>query len=145
MRLTSTTHTRPRKRSTKRRLAGFTLVELLVVVTLIGILALISLPRFSRTREKAYRSQMQTALRTLVTAQEAYFDTYYQYSADIAGLDQSVTPMVALQIVEISGNGWSADATHQMTAITCGLYVGPVSPVAGVPDAGEGIITCSAS
>ena len=145
MRLTSTTHTRPRKRSTKRRLAGFTLVELLVVVTLIGILALISLPRFSRTREKAYRSQMQTALRTLTTAQESYFDKYYQYSADVASLAQSVTPMVTLQIVETSGNGWSADATHQMTTITCGFYIGPVSAIAGVPDSGEGVITCSAS
>ena len=145
MRPTSTTHKPPEKRSRKRRLAGFTLVELLVVVTLIGILALISLPRFSRTREKAYRSQMQTALRTLVTAQEAYFDKNYQYSADIAGLDQSVTPMVTLQIAEVGGNGWSADAMHQMTTITCGLYVGPVSPIAGVPDAGEGVITCSAS
>ena len=53
---------------------GFTLIELLVVVTLIGILALIALPKFTGTRKKAYRSQMQADLRTLVNSQEAYFD-----------------------------------------------------------------------
>jgi len=145
MRATSTTRIPAEKRSKKRRLAGFTLVELLVVVTLIGLLALMSLPRFARTREKAYRSQMQTALRTLVTAQEAYFDKNFQYSADLVSLAQTATPMVTLQIVETGGNGWSADATHQMTTIKCGLYLGPVSPIAGIPDSGEGVITCSAS
>ena len=133
-----TAHTRSNAR-------GFTLIELLVVVTIIGLLALISLPRFARTREKAYRAQMQTALRTLVSAQEAYFDNNMLYADDLSGLEHSATPMVSIQIVETSGNGWSADATHDMTAIKCGLYVGPVSPISGVPDDGDGIISCSAT
>jgi len=133
---------KPRIRSSAR---GFTLIELLVVITIIGLLALISLPRFARTREKAYRSQMQTSLRTLVTAQEAYFENNMLYANDLSSLEHTSTPMVTIQIVETSGNGWSADATHDMTAIKCGLYVGPVSPIAGVPDDGDGVITCSAS
>ena len=133
------------KAHTRSNTRGFTLIELLVVVTIIGLLALISLPRFARTREKAYRAQMQTALRTLVTAQESYFDNNMLYADDLSSLKHSATPMVSIQIVETSGNGWSADATHDMTAIKCGLYVGPVSPISGVPDDGDGIISCSAT
>ncbi len=124
---------------------GFTLIELLVIVVIISLLAVIALPRFAGTREKAYRSQMQTALRTLVTTQEAYFDDWLAYADDISSLNYNVTPMVTLEIVETAGNGWSARATHQMTAMQCGLYIGPVSPIGGLPDEGEGIISCTTS
>lgn len=127
----------------RNRESGFTLVELMVVVVIIALLAVVALPRFARTRDKAYRSQMQTALRTLVTTQEGYFDDYLAYANNISNLNYNVTPMVTLQIVQTAGNGWSAKATHQMTTSECMVYVGPVAPVAGIPDNGEGIISCS--
>jgi type IV pilus assembly protein PilA len=129
----------------RRHTRGFTLVELLVVVTLIGLLALMALPRFSRTRDKAYRAQMQTSLRTLVSAQEAYFTDNAAYTSNLANLTYDPTPMVTLSIEEVTGNGWSAKATHSKTPIECGLYLGAVSPVAGVPDNGNGVISCTAS
>lgn len=125
------------------REGGFTLIELLVIVTIIALLAVIALPRFARTRDKAYRSQMQTALRTLVSTQEAYFDDYLAYANNVSNLNYNVTPMVTLQIVQTAGNGWSAKATHQMTTSECMIYIGPVAPVGGIPDNGEGIISCS--
>ncbi len=125
------------------RESGFTLVELMVVVVIIALLAVVALPRFARTRDKAYRSQMQTALRTLVTTQESYFDDFLIYADNISNLNYNVTPMVTLEIVQTAGNGWSAKATHQMTASECMVYVGPVAPVGGIPDNGEGIISCS--
>jgi prepilin-type N-terminal cleavage/methylation domain-containing protein len=136
----------PNNQGTRRgRRRGFTLIELLVVVTIIGILALIALPRFARTREKAYRSQMQIDLRTLVTAQEAYFDETAAYAPNVGNLVFNMTDMVTVQIVETAGNGWSAKATHSKTAIECGVYMGTVSAVVGVPNNGDGIITCSAA
>ncbi len=125
---------------------GFTLVELLVVVTLIGLLALMALPRFARTREKAYRAQMQTSLRTLVTAEEAYFEKTVSYTANLNDLEWDPTPLVTIQITDVSGNGWSAKATHQMTTIQCGVYVGAGTTMpAGIPDAGSGVISCTSS
>lgn len=141
--LSLSSHRVTRTRTRKTGIAGFTLVELLVVVTLISLLAVMALPRYARTREKAYRSQMQTALKTLVSAQEAYFEENYAYSNDITQLEQSQTQWVTLVIVQVSGNGWSAKATHSKTPIECGVYLGTVAAVAGIPDLGDGVISCT--
>lgn len=124
-------------------LQGFSLIELLIVCTIIGLLALMALPRFIGAREKAYRSQMQTALRTLVTAEEAYFDDYYAYSDELSQLDYNQTPMVTVEIVDVVSNGWAAKATHQMTTIECGIYIGPATAPAGITIPDDGIVACT--
>jgi type IV pilus assembly protein PilA len=50
---------------------GFTLVELLVVVLIIAILMAIGIPAFVKQREKAYVTQVKSALREGATAAEA--------------------------------------------------------------------------
>ncbi len=124
-------------------LRGFSLIEILIVCTIIGILALMALPRFIGAREKAYRSQMQTGLRTLVTAEEAYFDNNYAYTDNLSQLDYNATPMVTVEIVDVVGNGWSARATHQMITDECGIYIGPATPPAGITIPGEGVVACT--
>jgi prepilin-type N-terminal cleavage/methylation domain-containing protein len=124
-------------------LQGFSLIEILIVCTIIGLLALMALPRFIGAREKAYRAQMQTALRTLVTAEEAYFDDYYAYSDDLSQLDYNETPMVTVEIVDVVGNGWAAKATHQMTTIECGIYIGPATAPVGITIPDDGIVACT--
>lgn len=125
-------------------LKGFTLIELLVVVTLIGLITLIALPRFTGARQKAYRSQALTDLRSLITAQEAYWDNTKSYADDVALLDDfNQTPNVVITILETAGNGWSAKATHDSDdTIECGFYTGPVTPP-GIPGIQEGRVECS--
>src|SRR5207253_11094594 len=48
---------------------GFTLIELLIVVVIIGLLATISIPKFSNTKEKVYVASMKYDLQSLGTAQ----------------------------------------------------------------------------
>ncbi len=69
----------------KRR--GFTLIELLTVVVIIGILAMIAVPKFSKTREKAYDAAAVSDLHNLLTMCEAYFATHLIYPDDINDLD----------------------------------------------------------
>ena len=127
----------------KKSSLGFTLIELLIVIVMIGIIVLIALPRFTGAREKAYRAQMQTDLRTLVTAQEAYYEANLAYADNISLLQVNQTPLVTLEVLETDGTGFSAKASHTAVTIECGLYVGDVTPPSGVGVTAEGVIGCT--
>ena len=52
---------------------GFTLIELMIVVAIIGILAAIAIPNFMNYQCKAKQSEAKSALGDIRTMQEAYF------------------------------------------------------------------------
>ncbi|MGH2864978.1 MAG: type IV pilin protein [Solirubrobacteraceae bacterium] len=52
--------------------SGFTLVEILVVILIVGILAAIAIPAFLSQKSKAYDSSAKTLAQTAQTAMEAY-------------------------------------------------------------------------
>jgi prepilin-type N-terminal cleavage/methylation domain-containing protein len=65
---------------------GFTLIELMIVIAIIGILAAIAIPQFSAYRQRSYNSAAQSDLRNLATAEEAYYVDFSKYSNAPVGL-----------------------------------------------------------
>jgi prepilin-type N-terminal cleavage/methylation domain-containing protein len=111
-----------------RNTRGFTLIELIMVVVIIGILASIAIPKFGNTKEKAYVAGMKADLRNLVTAQEAYFTDYVTYASTTANLNYNVTTGNTVSLVSSSGQGWSATSVNSGTAHTCGIFIGNATP-----------------
>jgi type IV pilus assembly protein PilA len=60
---------------------GFTLIELMIVIAIIGILAAIAIPQFSAYRKRAFNSAAESDVRNLATAQEAYYVDHSIYTA----------------------------------------------------------------
>ncbi|WP_083774439.1 type IV pilin protein [Desulfurivibrio alkaliphilus] len=59
---------------------GFTLVELMIVVAIIGILAAVAIPQFAQYRIRGFNSSALSDVRNLTTAQEAFFADWLRYA-----------------------------------------------------------------
>lgn len=66
---------------------GFTLIELMIVVVIIGVLAAIAIPKFSNVQDLARQSSCRGNIRTIATAEAVYFPAYGCFTSDITHLD----------------------------------------------------------
>ncbi len=68
----------------KKAESGFTLIELMIVVGIIGILVAIAAPNFSRYQSKARQAEVKIALAAVYGGEKAF---YSEYSAYISSMD----------------------------------------------------------
>jgi type IV pilus assembly protein PilA len=91
---------------------GFTLIELMIVIAIIGILAAIAIPQFSSYRQRAFDSAAQSDLRNAATAQEAYYVDHKTYTATIADLPWTNSTDVDFNITAADADGYTMTAIH---------------------------------
>ena len=107
------------KFSSLKKVKGFSLTELLVVLVIIGILTLLALPVFMPMISKAKSTEAQVQLKHLFTLQQSYFYMYSKYSNDLEEIGYEQPKLVdaggnanyKIEIINASESGFSASAT----------------------------------
>ena len=102
---------------THKKEKGFTLIELMIVIAIIGILAAIAIPQFSAYRQRSYNSAAQADLKNAATAQEAYFvdnSTYASAIGDLAGTTYGfyTTEKVTTSVLGATNEGYTMESYH---------------------------------
>jgi prepilin-type N-terminal cleavage/methylation domain-containing protein len=125
----------------RSRRAGFTLIELMVVVVILAILATMAIPRFKNTKGKGHSAALRTDLRNLATAEESFFFSNGRYSTSLDSLNFRGSPGVIVTVAEASPQGWSAWVTHpESYPLKCAMFSGTAAPLP--PATSESQITC---
>ena len=125
---------------------GFTIIELIVVIVIIGILSSAGMIGIRRTRAQAFTAVMKADLHSISIAQEGYFqvqsaggkvDAYAPTMADLGIVLSDGTT------VELRGDatGWAARTKHPgAIGRRCALFQGSAAPYAPATNVGQ--LTC---
>lgn len=112
----------------------------LPAVVIIGVLAAIAIPKFARTKDRAYLTEMRSDLSAIRTAEETFFTDSGRYTTDIGSLFTS-SAGVSSPTIKLGDKSYSATVTHaQLPNRMCGVAVGMPNPV--LATAGEGEPVC---
>ena len=104
-----------------KRLRGFTLIELMIVVVVVAILAAIAIPAWQRYAYRSRRPDGQELLIRIAQAEERYYTNYNRYPVSLSSIGFNTDPApsehgyytatIALPAGDAAGTGFIATAT----------------------------------
>lgn len=116
----------------RSRPAGFTLVELLIAILLVGIVLAFVYPKLLPVKESTYTDLMKNSIRNLAFAEAQHFQAHSTWTADLDVLRDEfgyVEDRDVLVVVTFPGsdptNGLTITAIHSKTAEVCELRRAP--------------------
>ena len=108
-----------------RNQKGFTIMELLIVIVIIGILIAIAVPAYQNFRDRARLTACQANRRTIKSAWGLWMaDENTAIAMDDAALRAALGPVMGtVPSCPVAGNTYSIDATG---LVTCSGHVGAI-------------------
>ena len=109
----------------RRRKGGFTLIEIMIVVLIIGILLAIAIPNFMRAREASRAKSCCANLRQIETAKEQWAMDNKKAAADVPALATDLVSYIKSTPACPSNGTYTASA----------MNANPICSIGGVPPA----------
>jgi type IV pilus assembly protein PilE len=123
------------------RNGGFTLIELMITVAILGVVASIALPSYRTHLVKAARVQAQTELLEMASLQEKIYLNSTSYTANVA---TAYTGTAAGGLGRTSGT--TTDGKYTLSLVVpagAQTFLLRATPVAGKPQAADGNLSIS--
>lgn len=113
---------------------GFSLIELMVVVAIIGILAAVGIPKYQVFKAKAVQSEAKATLASIYTLQQAYFNDNDGYAAFTTATAKSGKNDLGFTQVSQAKYDYSSSGGGNFTAVA---KYKPSAPIASCGKTGD--------
>lgn len=127
----------------RKKLSGFTLIEIIVVIVILGVIATAALPKFSATFERTKSAEGKQILLSILNAQKIYFLENGNYATDINNLDITIPSSSNFQAPDGADDATGTTHLGQITRGTSGFLYKLTIDKDGVFTCTSGTINCS--
>lgn len=122
----------------KKRNAGFTLLEIMIVVTIVALIASLAIPNYTEYLRKTRRNDAMATMQEFANAMERYRLSNGNYTgANAAALPSAPLASIFRSTAPLDGTAYY---NLTITALTSTTYTLKATPIAGRSQATDGVI-----